>query len=162
MTKVNYKEQVERIAKQTGSTNTLVKTILDAYKLLALAELRENRVFRFGHIAMVYSNEIEYAETPATLAYMALTISKELGCPYHITLGVLRSYVDLAEEVLREGRAFDIVGIMKLRAKPIEPGGHLNVYVSLSKHIYNSISTIQYRLRTRVLSNFRLLFLEVD
>lgn len=148
MTKISYKEQVSLIATQTGTTHALTKAVLDAYKLLALSELREHRIFRFGHLAMVYSNEIEYTETPVTTAYMALNISNELGHPYFVTLGVLRSYIELAETQLRNGNPFDLVGVIKLKAAA-------GVHANLSKHIYNSISTIDYRLRTRVLTNFR-------
>ena len=161
-TKIKYKEQVENVAMRTGLTRTQVKDILDYYKVFALIELREHRVFRFGHIATVYSNEIDYAETPATLAHTALNISHTLDYPYHITLGVLTNYVELAEESLRQGRSFDIVGIIKLKTKLQEETGTLNVHVALSKHIYNALGAIDYRLRTGVLSTFRVLFLETE
>lgn len=156
-TKIKNEEQVELIHKQLNIPKKQIREILQVYRFFALNELRNHRIFKFGYLAMIYSNEIHYKELATTTAFIAYYIASDLSLPINTVQGVLDAYIELAEVELRKGRQFNLVGLLILKPVKNEKGEVVNIHILLSKHIYSSLNLLGYRLRTRILPNFRVL-----
>lgn len=153
--RLTQNEQIAELKKRVDIPYNDLDLIIFSYKQIIHEELEANRCFRFGSMVLVYSTEVDYIDAPVTLAYIASRVADSTNIGYHIVLGVLEQYIAMAEQIVRNGQNFIFTGIFNMKPALDEEGNIVGIYVTLSKYLNDTLTTLEYRLRTKVLYNFK-------
>lgn len=131
-----------------------IKTIVKGYTDLLTSELMMGMEARLGYLAQIVP-EVKTNTYLATTGYEAKVLSESIGVPYTTCLTVISTYLDYGVDLLKQGKVFNLNGIITFRMKEDKEKGVTTLNSSISRSITSLLNTRGIKVRVRFNINLR-------